>query len=203
MHGWGVGTMAGVGVLAAWFVACAGEDIPPVDEELRGNIEDVYGDEQGGGGQQGNAGSASPPGGASGAAGAGSDPPGGGAAGSGEPVGGGGGGGNANLCNAYEDVLIPSCGLAGCHNEASTQNGNFAVDGGEAGIVEFIDRPSQYSTCDGSFIDSADTDNSLILRKTEDPIPDGCGNLQMPAAGALLEPDQVDCLQEWLTQFAN
>ena len=35
MHGWGVGTMAGVGVLAAWFVACAGETIPPIDDDLR------------------------------------------------------------------------------------------------------------------------------------------------------------------------
>lgn len=55
MHGWGLGTMAGVGVLAAWFVACAGETIPTIDDDLRQDIENVY--DEGAGGQVGNAGS--------------------------------------------------------------------------------------------------------------------------------------------------
>ena len=213
MHGWGVGTMAGVGVLAAWFVACAGETIPPIDDELQQSIEEVYDD--GAGGQQGSAGGAgrggsanTPGGGAAGAAGAagagGDEPAGGGAAGAGggEPVGGGGGTLDPTVCNAYNDILVPSCGLSGCHNEGSSQ-GAFAIDGDEEAIFDFVDRASTQESCDLLFIDSADTEQSLILRRTDAQTPPGCGNLQMPLTGDLLDAEQVECLTEWLTQFAD
>ena len=207
MHGWGVGTMAGVGVLAAWFVACAGDTIPPVDEELRGDIETAYGDE-GGGGQQGSAGTASTPngGGAAGAAGAGGDEPSGGAgaagAGGGGPVGGGGGELDPTVCDAYNDVLVPSCGLAGCHGANSSQ-GSFAVDGADEDIFDYVDRASTQDTCDLLFINSSDPEQSLILRRTDPQTPEGCGILQMPLQGDLLDDEQLECLQEWLTQFAD
>jgi len=206
MHGWGVGTMAGVGVLAAWFVACAGETIPTIDDDLRQDIETVY-DEEGSGGQQGNAGSAATPGGgAAGAAGAGGgdEPSGGGAAGAGggEPVGGGGGGLDPTVCDAYNTILVPSCGLSGCHNAGSSQ-GAFAVDGADEDILEFVDRASTQDACDLLFIDSADTEQSLILRRTDEQTPPGCGNLRMPLTGSLLDADEVECLTEWLSQFAE
>src|SRR3954468_5551791 len=90
---WGVGTMAygSIGALAVWFVACAGGDTPPVDNELRGALATGYGGEV----QRGAAGTGSPPG--AGAAGAGDDEPttiNGGAGGNGgrAPTGGGAGG---------------------------------------------------------------------------------------------------------------
>jgi hypothetical protein len=198
--------MAGVGVLAAWFVACAGETIPTIDDDLRQDVEDVYGDE-GGGGQQGNAGSAAVPGGgAAGAAGAGGNEPSGGAgaggAGGGEPVGGGGGGGGGDVCDAYNTIIVPSCGLAGCHNEGSSQ-GAFAVDGEEAGITAFVDRASTFDTCDLVFIDSNDPTQSLLQRRTEEDTIEGCGLVgRMPLGDQLSAADQA-CLNEWLTQFAN
>jgi len=204
MHGWGVGTMAGVGALAAWFVACAGETIPPVDEELRDDIEEVYDDGAGGqtgnaGSGGGNAGSANTPNG--GAAGAGGDEPPGGAAGAGggEPVGGGGGG---DVCDAYNQVLVPTCGLAGCHNEGSSQ-GAFAIDGEEAGITAFVDRASTFDTCDLVFIDSNDPTQSLLQRRTEEDTIEGCGLVGRMPLGDELSADDQACLNEWLTQFAN
>lgn len=199
MHGWGLGTMAGVGVLAAWFVACAGETIPTIDDDLRQDIEDVY--DEGAGGQVGNAGNAGrPSGGAAGAAGAGG-PSGGGAAGAGggEPVGGGGG---DELCDAYNTVLVPSCGLAGCHNETSTQ-GAFAVEGEEDAITDFVDRASTFDTCDLVFIDSSDPTQSLLQRRTEEDNTPGCGLVGRMPLGAQLSAEDQACLNEWLTQFAD
>src|SRR6187431_1044433 len=74
-QGWGKSTIA-FGVLAAWFIACAGEDIPPVDNTLRSDLDENYGGAEGVG--------------SAGAAGAGGDEQNGGAAGSG-PSGGSGG----------------------------------------------------------------------------------------------------------------
>ena len=204
MHGWGFGTLAGVGVLAVWFVACAGEDIPPIDEELRGNIETVYGDE---GGQLGTAGSASAgsggAAGAAGAAGAGDEPSGGGAAGAGgrPPVVGGGGSGNAGVCDAYNDIIVPSCGIPGCHNAGSSQ-GAFAIEGDETAITAFIDKPSTRG-CPEKFINTTNIDQSLIYTRTTPDFPQECGILQMPLQGDLLTPDQQACLQDWLSQFAQ
>jgi len=203
MQKWRMSTMACVGVLAAWFVACAGEDIPPIDDELRADVEEKYGD--GAGGQLGSAGAggsgATPRGGSSGAAGSGGgqSQAGGGAAGA--SVVGGGGTLVVNDCDAFGTIIVARCGQPTCHNSGSAQ-GDFAR-GDEQVIFDYVDRPSTVSTCDGRFIDSRNTDDSLLLTKTASPIPQGCGNLQMPLSGALLTDDQTACLQEWLTQFAE
>jgi hypothetical protein len=203
MQNWGVGTMAGFGVLAAWFVACAGTDVPPVDDELRQDIADEYPD--GSGGQQAvaGAGGAVPSGGAAGTRG---EPAGGGAAGAGggdvAAAGAGGGGGGGVVCEAYTTIIVPRCGNPTCHDSGSAQ-GAFAIEGDEAGLAEFIDRESTFSNCNGLFIDSSNTENSLLLTKLANPVPTGCGQLQMPLTGDFLTPEEITCMEDWLTQFAQ
>lgn len=215
MQGWGVGSLTGFGILAVCFAACAGDDTPPVDDELRGALELGYG---GADGQQGAAGASgtrgdddpTPNGGSAGAqsgggaAGAGgnggSTVAGGGAAGSGPAGGGSGGGLDPNVCDAYTTVLVERCAGGSCHGPGSSQ-GAF-VDGEDA-LADFIDRPSTYDSCDGLFIDSANPEDSLILTKIGEDFPQGCGNLRMPAIGDFLNQEEEECLAEWLTQFGD
>lgn len=213
MQGWGVKTIAGLGMLAGWFLACAGEDIPPVDDELRGALADGFGgaaDGQmasagsSGSGNAGRGGSGSGNGGrgGSGTSGsantAGSDS--GGGAGGGAPVGGSGsGGGGVAECDAFP-IIQEKCGTVGCHGAGSGQ-GAFGVS--EDGLAEFIDKPSTYGRCDGVYIDSANPEASLIYTKLSEDFPDGCGNLQMPANGDFLSADDTACVLGWLQQFAD
>ena len=202
-QGWGKSTIA-FGVLAAWFIACAGEDIPPVDNTLRSDLDENYGGAEGVGSagaagaggdeQNGGAAGSGPSGGSGGrapAAGNGGDS---GAAGSG-PVGGGGGGD----CEGFA-LIQDRCGSAGCHN-AGAVNGEFGAD--EDAFASFIDQPSQYDTCDSPFIDSADPENSLIYIKLSEDFPPTCGFLQMPANGDFLSNDEAACVLSYLTEVAG
>jgi hypothetical protein len=206
-QGWRAGTIGGVGVLAAWFVACAGEDIPPVDNDLRGALASSFGgqdSQMSGGGAAGAGGDDS--GGAAGAGGRGGSaatPPGGGAGagGSGSSVAGAGSGGGVR-CDAFNTIIKSSCGLAGCHGANSSQ-GSFGVS--EAAVLDYVDAPSEAfgSACDAVYIDSTNPENSLLYTKVIDDYPAGCGQLQMPLTGDLLDPTQQACLLDWLGQFAE
>jgi hypothetical protein len=203
MQGWGVKTIAGLGMFAGWFLACAGDDIPPIEDDLRGALAQEFGGApsaaagSGGSGTGGRGGSGS---GTSGSANnAGSGEPGGGAAGDGgEPVGGGGSGGGGDVCNAFP-ILLDSCGSAGCHANPSNQ-GAFAAT--EEGVLDFVDRPSlKGNACDQLFIDSANPEESLIYTRLF--AGDCGGNLSMPLTGDPLTEAESDCVLDWLGQFAE
>jgi len=198
----------GFGILAAWFIACSGSDIPAVDDENRQALEDTYGDDDdaaanAGTGGGGNGGSAMVPPGGGGAAGAGGAgaPPSGGGAGGGEPVGGAGttGGGNFAGCDALDTILLDRCGTAGCHNDGSAVGG-FAVDDLDV-VREYVDAPSGYQDCPNPIIDSSDPENSLIYTKIIDDFDPACGIQAMPLTGDFLTPDETACVLEWLGQF--
>lgn len=204
MQGWGVKTIAGLGMFAGWFLACAGDDIPPIEDDLRGALAQNFGGAptasagSGGSGTGGRGGSGS---GTSGSANnAGSGDPGGGAAGEGgEPVGGAGSGGGGDVCAAFP-ILARSCGVnSTCHADGSGQ-GSFAAD--EAGVVDFVDRPStKGNACDQLFIDSANPEESLIYTRLF--AGDCGGNLSMPLTGDPLTEEESDCVLSWLGQFAE
>jgi hypothetical protein len=197
-------------VFAGWFLACAGDDIPPIEDDLRGTIAAEFGGASmvassagsAGSGTGGRGGSGSSGSGNSGSANAGSGNSGGGAAGDGgEPVGGGGGSDlPAPGCDGFS-IIAMSCALggSGCHGTGSGQ-GAFAVD--EDGVLEFVDKPStKGNACNQVFIDSTNPEDSLIYTRLF--AADCGGTLQMPAAGDLLTEEQSDCVLSWLQQFAE
>jgi hypothetical protein len=198
---WRLRTLAGFGVLAAWFIACSGEDIPQVDDQTREDLASKFPDDEG---QEATAGAASSGGGAAGAGGSGGRAAGGsgGRAGSGSTSGGSGGsgspatGGSGGACDAFTTILLPKCGTAGCHDASSTQ-GAFAVT--EEGVTDFVNKKATY--CDEPYIDSANPAQSLIYLKLAEDFPAGCGNLQMPANGDYLTEEEEACVLSWLGQF--
>lgn len=199
--------MAGFGMLAAWFVACAGEDIPPIDNDLRGALADGYGGAAqvgsgggAGGAGSGNAGSGNAGSANAGSANAGSGNPGGGAGG-GEPVGNAGSGGGG-VCDAYEDIFVAKCGNAGCHNDGSI-NGAFA---GEAPplAADLVNSVSSRGDACGVLVDPAALEESLILTMvTGEADPSACFPALMPLGGDNLTPDEIACIEDWLTQFGD
>jgi hypothetical protein len=203
MQGWGVKTIAGLGMFAGWFLACAGDDIPPVEDDLRGALAQNFGGASmqtgsSGSGTGGRAGSGSGNGGRAGSANnAGSGDPGGGAAGDGgEPIGGGGSAGGGGVCDAFP-ILQRSCGLPGCH-AAGVSQGEFAAS--EDGVVDFVDQTSTRGAMCGSFINSSNPEESLIYSRLFEA---GCGNLSMPLTGDPLTAEESDCVLSWLQQFAE
>ena len=140
-----------------------------------------------GGGQSG-AGSSS--GGSSSGAGSGGSSPGSGgsAAISHEPV-----------CDAVTVVFQQSCGVGACHGNPGATIGDFGV--GQAEAAALVDVPSRRNLGCGFYIDSSDTSQSLILRKLIGDFGDQeCGGT-MPAIGRDLTPQEIDCVESWLTQF--
>jgi hypothetical protein len=206
MQGWGVKTIAGLGMFAGWFLACAGDDTPPVEDSLRGALATSFGgaDTQmgsagsAGSGAGGRGGSGSSGSGNAGSANAGSSSA--GAAGDGGgPVGGGGSGGGGDFCNAFP-ILASSCGIVGnCHNEGAGQ-GAFAAS--EDDVLDYVDRPStKGAACDQVFINSSNPEESLIYTRLFGT--DCGGTLQMPAAGDFLTEEESDCVLSWLQQFSE
>jgi hypothetical protein len=206
-QGTGAGTRArsGFGVLALLIVACAGKDTPPFADGFEQALAQNYGGDDGVGvaGAAGAAGA----GGRGGAAGAGmvgtaGASMGGGAAGT-QAAGGGsaGTGASGEVCDAFTTILLPTCGISGCHNAGSSQ-GAFAVT--EADAADFVDEQSTFGAACGVFIDSRNPEESLILTKCNDTFDKAnCGPLQMPLTGDFLTPDQEACVLSWLGQFAN
>jgi hypothetical protein len=126
----------------------------------------------------------------------------GGAAGSGSLGGSAGAGGSASsvpVCDAFEEVFLPSCGTGSCHSNPNATIGDFAVGREEA--ESFVDVPSSRNPACGLMIDSSDPAQSFLLRKlTGDFETPTCGGL-MPVIGRDLTRVEIACVASWVEQF--
>jgi hypothetical protein len=204
-QGWRASTIGGFGILAAWFLACAGEDTPPVDDDLRGALASSFG---GADGQMAAAGAAAGGrGGATSNGGSGTPPPPparGGSGGSGSPVGGGGSGsgsGGGNVCDAYTTIFLQKCTGSNCHEDGSI-NGAFAGENPPV-AADLVDVVSSRGEECGVLVDPGDTENSLILQMVEGTQGTSCFLVQMPLGDDNLPADEIECISDWLTQFEN
>jgi hypothetical protein len=219
-QGWRLGSGAGFSVVLAagflsttGFFACAGKDIPEVDNEVRDDLATAYPEDE-----TGSAGSANSGGGAAGAAGSGGSASGtagsagragsgtGGStqstAGTGGSGSGAAGSGNANVCDAWGTVLVTNCSGGQCHSTAGTIIGDFAVS--EAAAAGLVDQVSSRGASCGVLIDPDNTDDSLILKMVKGTQDTGsCFPVPMPLGGDDLSATDQACIQDWLTQFAE
>jgi hypothetical protein len=192
-----------ISVLLALSAGCAGTDTPPRSDQLDRDIQAAYGDGGAAGASMasgGAAGSDMGAGGAGMAAGGSSMIAAGGRGGAGASGGSSSSGGGA-VCNAPATVLTPSCGMAGCHGAGSPQ-GDFGAS--EAAARALVDEPSASGVACGLFIDSGSPEDSLILTKADDSFDKtNCVPQRMPLIGDFLDSEQLDCLKDWLGQFAE
>jgi predicted CxxxxCH...CXXCH cytochrome family protein len=205
-----VGAIArcGFGILAAGFVACAGGDTPPVDNDLRGGLLDNYGgadSQMGSAGASGAGAGGNAAGGAGGRAGAGnggsSNAAGGaaGAAGSGGASAGGSGSGLG--CDAYTTIFLVQCSGSSCHSEGSP-NGVFAGDQAPAAGA-LVDVPSRNGEECGVLVDSRRIQDSVILQMLRGDQGITCSPVPMPIGEDNLDDDELECVTEYLTNLAN
>jgi hypothetical protein len=217
-QGWRLGTSTGsrsigfraaaFGVLAVGFIACAGDDTPPVDNTTRDALAAEFPDPEGqqaaagtassGGGAAGAGGSGAGAGGSSGRAGAGSSSAGtGGSGGSGQA----GAGSSADVCDAFGTILTLKCNGGNCHGDGAA-NGDFAAS--EAAAAAGVDQQSTRGASCGVLIDPNNTEDSLIYKMVAGTQDFGaCFPVQMPLSGDNLSSEELDCVQDWLTQFAD
>jgi hypothetical protein len=184
------------------FVACAGSDTPPVDDEFEDALSQTYGRGTAvAGAATGSAGRPST--GSGGRGGAPARPPAGGAGSTSDPpVASGGAGGapsgggdeppaNSGACDGFE-VLSLKCNGGGCHGDGSSL-GDFAAS--EEAALAVIGEDG-VATCsgEGPMIDPENPRQSLIIQKVLGTAT--CGG-QMPL-GTPLEDSEIDCIEEWI-----
>jgi hypothetical protein len=103
-------------------------------------------------------------------------------------------------CDAVGEVLRFKCGPS-CHQNVRFKSGDFAVGPDEARA--YIDRVSAKNESCGLIINSSEPQKSLIVTKiTGDyPKPD-CGGA-MPIGSFEITDEEIDCISNWLEQFAG
>jgi hypothetical protein len=103
-------------------------------------------------------------------------------------------------CDAVELVFIPRCGGGSCHNRPNATIGDFAV--GPEDASSYVDVPSVRNAACGLIIDSRDPAESLIYRKLVGDFGAMCGGF-MPVSGGDLTDEQINCVADWVQQFAR
>lgn len=196
----------GFGILAAGFVACAGGDTPPVENDLRDGLLANYGGADSDTGSAGAAGAGGAGGaggrGSAGSANAGSSNAAGGAAGSGgsAPVG-GGGTDIGNACDAYTTIFLVQCAGSSCHGDGS-DNGVFA--GSQPPTAgELVNVTSENGEACGVLIDPNNIEDSVLLTMLTASQGQACSPVPMPLAGEDLDDAELECVTEYLTALAN
>lgn len=184
----------GMGALCAIVAACAGGDTPRRDAEVIAAIEEFWGS---GGSQTASSGAGGSGTGTSGSGNqGGSGTAGSGMGGSGMPVGGSGNGSagaeGGGDCDGFQ-ILVESCGQAGCHGPGATFSG-FAEDEGAA--QSFVDEPAigACASDPGVIFDPANPGDSLVITKM---VASTCGS-PMPLGGAVPSADEIACIEEWI-----
>lgn len=194
-----------IGLLLDATLACAGSDVPTVDENLSDALRAGYtnarpigasgsagGDNSGGsaGSAQANAGSGgdNEPS-AGGSAGSGTQAEGGSA---GEPEGGGGtaGTGEPEACDGFA-VLQTNCSGGVCHSGGGLSL--FAASEGDA--ADFVGTESVNCAGQDIFIPATPGD-SLVVQKMRGT-QQGCGG-PMPPTGVTLPDTDIACVEEWI-----
>jgi len=195
--------VTGLGSCLIIAAACAGGDTPPRDAALEEKIRSTFDPDYppvgaaggvsmtGVGGGSGTGGGGTGGGSAAGAGGGAS----GGASGSGAAGSGSSGSGSTVAACDWGKVIEFRCGGvlgSGCHGDNSNF-GNFGST--EAAAKALIDKPVKIDTACGKYIDSANPDQSAIIRKLGDPT---CGGAQMPFNSDPLEQEDIDCIRGWI-----
>ena len=202
MSRWRGGTIDRALVLLALPLACGGIETPELRDPPRDNPS-LRGSSAGRGGSggapanagRGGKGGVLPPDGgvvdSSGTAGSGSD---------GRPDAGASNEPPRVRCDAIAEVFSFKCGPS-CHQNVGFKSGDFAIGAEEARA--YIDRVSTQGANCGLVIDSRDPQNSLILTKITGDYPSlDCG-AQMPVGSFEITDQEIDCISDWLEQFAR
>jgi hypothetical protein len=105
------------------------------------------------------------------------------------------------FCDAPAKILVPSCGIGACHENAGADMSAFAVDTTSA--YDFVDKTSTRHPECGRIIDSRDYSQSLLLLKIRGAIKDPvlCGGIMPVPSFPPLSANQIDCVASWLQQF--
>jgi hypothetical protein len=103
-------------------------------------------------------------------------------------------------CDAVAEVFRFKCGPS-CHQNPGFDSGDFAVGPDEART--FIDRGSTNGESCGLIINSSEPQNSLILTKLTGDYPKPNCGADMPVGSFEITDEEIDCVSDWLEQFAR
>lgn len=102
--------------------------------------------------------------------------------------------GTGPCADAFERIIVPSCGDSGCHGSIATQQDLDLVSPGVAARV--IGVPG--TSCPVTLADPLNPEASLIYQKLLAPVP--CG-MQMPLARPALSTEDTACVLAWIASL--
>lgn len=101
------------------------------------------------------------------------------------------------ITDAYDELVQPSCAIAGCHGGGTTQGG-LSLEGD---VAMLVDQPANTVACAPRLlIDSSTIGESLILQVLE-PSPPCSSPMPFPTGG--LSQVEKDCIRAWAASLAG
>jgi len=98
----------------------------------------------------------------------------------------------------YDEVLVPRCALAGCHNGSSASGGLAMRDACQTRSALFA-----MGACGQRYVREGDADGSFVMNKLETDAP-SCGGPMPPAShGGKLPESYRNAIREWIDMGAE
>lgn len=111
------------------------------------------------------------------------------------------GGIEPTLSSIQENIFTPTCARSGCHSATSASGGLSLAEGDSFGELVGT-ASSEVPTLDR--VEAGDPDNSYLLHKLRGTAGDvGGTDTQMPLNGSALSEDEIEAIEEWITNGAE
>lgn len=113
----------------------------------------------------------------------------------------GGTGLEATLSSIQENIFTPTCARSGCHSAASASGGLSLADGDSFGELVGTES-SEAPTLER--VEAGDPDNSYLVNKLKGTAGDvGGTDTQMPLGESALSDEEIEAIEEWITNGAE
>ena len=111
------------------------------------------------------------------------------------------GGLEPTLSSIQENIFTPTCARSGCHSAGSASGGLSLADGDSFG--ELVGTASSEAPTLNR-VEAGDPDNSYLLNKLRGTAGDvGGTDTQMPLGEAALSDEEIEAIEEWITNGAE
>jgi hypothetical protein len=106
--------------------------------------------------------------------------------------------GDAGCPDIPSTLLVPTCGITGCHGAKSPQAG---LDLASPGVEDrLVDRTASTGCADGIYVPKVNPTSGVFYQKLTDSPP--CGS-RMPFTGNALTDAQLACVANWVNAIAS
>ena len=106
--------------------------------------------------------------------------------------------------DVVEDIFVPQCASSICHGipEDTSRDSAGELDLISDGVAERMISVESTQCAPELRVVPNQPDQSFLIMKLTGELPPGCGE-PMPATGAPLSDDEIDCVRAWITEITG